>query len=164
MSHRTTPDVSDSCWNLVVDRECPISACRTPPTTAVVDESREISLTAHFGQLVLLYAVIIRMLECCSGLVHDHHALYLHIPPHERSFASRSEHRTGTLLQIHLRGSMEGGTGADVFTDDKAHLPPAGALAGRPASCVQQPPSISRLPRVVSVLHHRRVFKNERRW
>ena len=95
------------------------------------------------------------MLECYSGLAHHHHALYLHIPPHERSFASRREHRTGTLLLIHLRGSMEGGTGAGVFADDKAHLLPAGALAGRPASCVQQPPSSSRLPRVDSVYLHR---------
>ncbi len=89
-------------------------------------------------------------------LAHDHHALYLHIPPHERSFASRREHRTGTLLQIHLRGSMEGGTGADVFTDDEAHLPPAAALAGRPQSCVQQPFCCSRLPRVDSVWRQRR--------
>ena len=127
-----------------------------PLATAVGGESRDFSLSAHFGQLFSFFAVSIRMLECCSGLAHHHHALYLHIPPHERSFASRREHRTGTLLQIHLRGSMKGGTGADVFTDDKAHLPPAGALAGRPASSVQQPPSTSRLPRVDSVYLHRR--------
>ena len=157
MSHGTTPGVSDSRCNLVVDRERPISALPDPLATAVGGESRDFSLSAHFGQLCSFFAASIRMLECCSGLAHHHHALYLHIPPHERSFASRREHRTGTLLQIHLRGSMKGGTGADVFTDDKAHLPPAGALAGRPASCVQQPPSTSRLPRVDSVYLHRRV-------
>ena len=128
-----------------------------PLATAVGGESRDFSLSAHFERLLSFFAVSIRMVECYSGVADDHHALYLHIPPHERSFASRREHRTGTLLQIHLRGSMKGGTGADVFTDDKAHLPPAGALAGRPASCVQQPPSSSRLPRVVSVYLHRRV-------
>ena len=155
--HGTARGVWDSCRNLGVDRERPISDLPDPLATAVGGESRDFSLSAHFEQLFSFFAVSIRMTECCSGLAHDHHALYLHIPPHERSFASRREHRTGTLSQIHLRGSMEGGTGADVFIDDETHLPPAGALAGRPASCVQQPHSCSRLPRVVSVYLHRRV-------
>ena len=140
-----------------MDRERPISGLPDILATAVGGESRDFSLSAHFGQLLSFFAVIMSMLECCSGLAHDHHALYLHIPPHERPFASRREHRTGTLLQIRLRGSMKSGTGGDVFTNDEAHLPPAAALAGRPASCVQQPHSSSRLPRVVSVYLHRRV-------
>ena len=157
MSHGTTPGVSDSSCNLVVDRERPISGLPDPLATAVGGESRDFSLSAHFERLLSFIPVSICILECYSGVADGHHALYLHIPPHERSFASRREHRTGTLLQIHLRGSMKGGTGADVFIDDKAHLPPAGALAGRPASCVQQPRSHSRLPRVVGVYLHRRV-------
>ena len=160
--HETARGVWDSCRNLGVDRERPISDLPDPLATAVGGESRDFSLSAHFEQPFAFFAVSIRMTESCSGLAHDHHALYLHIPPHERSFASRREHRTGTLSQIHLRGSMEGGTGADVFTDDEAHLSPAAALAGRPQSCVQQPFCCSRLPRVDSVGHHRRVSKNER--
>ena len=160
--HGTARGVWDSCRNLGVDRERPISDLPDPLATVVGGKSRDFSLSAHFERLFSFLAVSTRMTECCSGLAHDHHALYLHIPPHERSFASRREHRTGTLSQIHLRGSMEGGTGADVFTDDEAHLSPAAALAGRPQSCVQQPFCCSRLPRVDSVGHHGRVSKNER--
>ena len=96
--HGTARGVWDSCRNLGVDRERPISDLPDPLATAVGGESRDFSLSAHFEQLFSFFAVSIRMTECCSGLAHDHHALYLHIPPHERSFASRREHRTGTLL------------------------------------------------------------------
>ena len=45
----------DSCRNLGVDRERPISDLPDPLATAVGGESRDFSLSAHFEQLFFVF-------------------------------------------------------------------------------------------------------------